>query len=462
MTREAFDAAIPAMMEYHQSIVLAMTAHVATTTSNLATRYLAAGLLSMDAEKAQIAARVFESHLVKTPEAQLTSWEKAFLADDAKMNELGQFTEHMPPVVLWRGHGRFARLFIFVATRFASCPDHVLDSEGVHATWKWIEALKRNLSFKSLNALLKLQSYLNAHGSFPDPQVLNPYLLQISSGLWHQGEAIRRDPSVALGDTWKALYATRFNLSAEQIELARQVVANDAPNAVLDPATAFSNYLRFLFEIDTFYSLDKVDPSVFFLVARTRAAPGRDAMHEAEAKGRKLAVVWFQKHAEAGGGAQVRPMAGRHGELDMRLHTIAEIAIAAGHYLATDHLDTEAAVEALYEQHFLSLEPLRYDSVRMGGPGHHWDYILSNPIDVESHAFDTRSINDLTKMALARALQIDEGSSDDLRSRRWLLSKDVLLAHLAHGPPAPAVPPARGGRGRARGRAKARGRGRGP
>jgi len=464
MTREVLEDYLPGMVLYHQKVVTAMIGHIETTASNLRTRYLAASLLCKDAQNAQIAARHLESHLVQTPENQLNPWEKAFLADRDKMNQLGKFAKHMPPVVLWRGHREFKQLFIFIATRFASCPDHVLDCESIHAAWKWIEAVKRNLSFKMLNAILKLHNYMSTNGGLPDYSELEPYMVDVRDGLYRQGVALQRDPSVAPGSTWQALYASRFNLRASDMELARQLDPNETANPDNTALTAFSNYLRFLFENDIFYALDQVDPSVFFLVIRAKAAPGRNPVLGQGARGRKLAVAWFRKLEDTDNGIQVTPMGGDTGKLSVQLHTIAELAKTIGHYPATDHLHAEAEVEALYEEQFLGLEPVRYDSTLMGGVDNPWNFMLSNPVDLETYTFNERSVDELTKMALVRKLQITENSSDDLRNRRFDLNKDVLLAQLLHGPADPVVAPARGrGRGaRGRGKAKARGRGRGP
>ena len=107
------------------------------------------------------------------------------------MDQLGLFCDHEPPVLLHKGNGAFADLFKFMCMRFLCCPDSVLDSESVHALWKWIEETKRGLSFKVLNALLKLQVYLGDYGDFPGPNILNPHLINIGSAMANQYAAIR-------------------------------------------------------------------------------------------------------------------------------------------------------------------------------------------------------------------------------------------------------------------------------
>ena len=86
-----------------------------------------------------------------------------------------------------------------MATRFLCCPDSVLDSESVHALWKWIEGSKRGLSFKVLNALLKLQVYLRDHDAFPQPNVLNPYLITVGAAMFQQYAAMRANPVTTNG-----------------------------------------------------------------------------------------------------------------------------------------------------------------------------------------------------------------------------------------------------------------------
>ena len=99
--------------------------------------------------------------------------------------------------------------------------------------------------------------------------------------------------------------------------------------------------------------------------------------------------------------------------------------------------------------------------------------------DIEWRAFEDRALPQLTKMALARVLQLRDKFSDERRADRWQLSKSTLLAAVrgdgaaaaAAAPAAAAVAaaaaddgaaaapaPVRGGRGRGRGgRGDARG-----
>ena len=380
--------------------------------------------------EARAAGRAFHDHLLQNPTNAQSPYEQTFIANHEKMIQLERFCDQEPPVLLWRGQGRFAALFRFLSARFLSCPDHVLDSEGVHALWKWIEASKRALSFKMLNALLKLEGYLREYGSFPDHAELNPHIMAIGEGLLAQYRAVRADGQVAPGATWQHIYADRFNLRATDIELIRAPAAG-GPVAERTAVQAFSNYIRFLFEAGHIYCLNNLNDKLFFLVARTRSAPGKEAATHDEAQGRSLAIVWMEKFMDVPEGIHIRPVAGRTGELHMELCTVSEIARAAGYFPQVEIDDTAAIVEAKYEEKLLSFEVIHFDSVRIGEDVDPWGFILSNPVDVETLCFNTRGVVDLTKMALARKLQLNDGTSDALRAERWQLSKDNLLAALA-------------------------------
>ena len=88
-----------------------------------------------------------------------------------------------------------------------------------------------------------------------------------------------------------------------------------------------------------------------------------------------------------------------------------------------------SATEAKYEEHFLKLEPLRYDSHPIEtGLGDPWSFVLSNPTDLETYCFNNRPVHELTKMALTRKLQMNDGTDDALSAKRWQLPKDTLSA----------------------------------
>ena len=73
--------------------------------------------------------------------------------------------------------------------------------------------------------------------------------------------------------------------------------------------------------------------------------------------------------------------------------------------------------------------------------GASWAWILEEPAtDIEEHAFLHRDLNNLTKMSLARQLQLRDNLTDNQRERVWTLNKDTLLAAIMN----PAAPVAAG------------------
>ena len=137
---------------------------------------MSATLPSKDATAAQAGAREFKRHLLQLREDERSPYDKSFTEDDSNMRELNLFCEQDPPTLLWRRKGAFRTLFTFLAVRFLTNPDNVLRCEGIHAQWGWLELMKLGLSFKVLNAILKIQDYVNTFGGLPDPADLVGYI----------------------------------------------------------------------------------------------------------------------------------------------------------------------------------------------------------------------------------------------------------------------------------------------
>ena len=76
-----------------------------------------------------------------------------------------------------------------------------------------------------------------------------------------------------------------------------------------------------------------------------------------------------------------------------------------------------------------------------------WRVVLTDRTDAEEQWFADTPVEDLTKIALARRIQIRDGLDDGRRAALWKQTRDILLADLF--PPAAAPGP---GIGRARGR----------
>ena len=151
------DELIPGIMEHVTVVATEISSHMRLTSANmLRSTWMAAGMLSKNPAKAKEYAATFQDYILRKPPASQTPFERAFVEDENLSNQLGMFVDAIPAERLWRGRGRYKELYIFLAVRFLSAPDHVLDAEGTHALWKWIETFKRNVSFRLLNAVLRM------------------------------------------------------------------------------------------------------------------------------------------------------------------------------------------------------------------------------------------------------------------------------------------------------------------
>ena len=65
--------------------------------------------------------------------------------------ELVEFSNASPPVLLWHNHGKYQVLFKFLAPRFLLAPDHVLDAERIHVRWQWICKVRRSQKLQNMN-----------------------------------------------------------------------------------------------------------------------------------------------------------------------------------------------------------------------------------------------------------------------------------------------------------------------
>jgi hypothetical protein len=164
-------------LDFHRSVSDQAAAHLNLLFENTyRTPWLAAKLLSKDKVLAQTAAASLVRHLVTTRPANRTSFENHVFSQESLWQNLVDFSQEDPPVLLWTGHGKYERLFRFLAPRFLLAPDHVLDAERIHARWQWACTLKRAMKLQTLNATLRLTHYLEHNQSFPSSQDLLPHL----------------------------------------------------------------------------------------------------------------------------------------------------------------------------------------------------------------------------------------------------------------------------------------------
>ena len=75
------------------------------------TPWLAAKLLSHSNDIAQYAAKSLARHLVTTKPGNITSFESHLLSEEELWQNLEGFTRAGPPVLLWKGHGKFEAIF---------------------------------------------------------------------------------------------------------------------------------------------------------------------------------------------------------------------------------------------------------------------------------------------------------------------------------------------------------------
>ena len=209
-------------MQTHQAISTAMAAHLALTAENISrSTWLSARMLSKNAESAQIGAREFHNHLLRLKPTTKTLYDDAWLSDDTLMIELGRFCDMEPPCLLWHGGGAFGTCFRCLASRFLGAEDSVMEDEAVHARWKWICSTRRRIALPSLNAILKLTTYLESYGEFPSHTALQPHFDNLRAGRRAMVRDLRDRGEIAnnLQSGWE--YRERFNLEEVEVDLLR-------------------------------------------------------------------------------------------------------------------------------------------------------------------------------------------------------------------------------------------------
>ena len=168
-----YDAQAQEAWAYHQVITDKASSHLALVAFNIMrTSWLAAEILSKDAHKAQTGALELVKHLSSTPPAMRTAFEEYMFSTTGIWSNLVDFAYARPPVRVWQGRGSFPELFKFLASRFLTAPDNVLDCERLHGRWQWQCDFKRDLKMHALNATLKLTRHIELNGGFPKHEAL--------------------------------------------------------------------------------------------------------------------------------------------------------------------------------------------------------------------------------------------------------------------------------------------------
>ena len=119
------------------------------------------------------------------------------------------------------------------------------------------------------------------------------------------------------------------------------------------------------------------------------------------------------------------PCAGDQVSLPTQEMSLAEMCNVAGYWPDDIGPDfCERSVELVHESRMLSHNIQRFESRRLGGAG--WGRVVRSHsgFDIEHYEFENRALPQLTRMALARALQVRDGLTYDQRNRIWNLRKN--------------------------------------
>ena len=236
-----------------------------------------------------------------------SGFEKAFYTDSRLQEQLAAFITADPPSVLWRNQGAYATLFRFLAIRFLGQPDSVLHCESFHAQWKWLEAAKRALKFKSLNAFLKIGAFLRFNnGSFPPSSELVPHIRESRRELQAALERARAAHPDHGRNHLNSVFAYRFNLRPEDYTLLNASAHAKLQDGHTTASEAWGYYIRFLFEKNKFYCFQTLGNRILY-VAETKSVPNRAPPKPFDAIGRPLCVCWFKRVGDTGDGLHVTP-----------------------------------------------------------------------------------------------------------------------------------------------------------
>ena len=370
-------------MSIQQEVSVRMVTHLQLTCKNLSeTAWLSAGMLAKDAAVAQNNAATWLAHLNNVKRAKTSRYEQSWLDNSGMMKELTKFASVDPPSLLWRGHGAYQCMFKLLADRFLGAPDSVLDAEGVHAKWKWVEHVRRRIEFRMLNAVLRLTDYGHCYGGLPDYDELGTHLRIIQDAMRAQYDEVKKNGVVVPGLRTKYMTQDRFNLSPVDVDLLKEAAGKKAETQV-GADVAWGNYVRFLFLPNHFYSLPGRDARNIFLVGETKALPGRNPTGHGGALSRSLAIAWFHEKEDCLQGMVVMPVSPCSDQLTFELVTIADICAAADPdhaWIGPEPSLTDRAREVLLEACFLDKGVLHYNSERVIlSTGVMWNFVLKEP-----------------------------------------------------------------------------------
>ena len=455
--------------EFFQRVAFKMATHMRIGAENIDRTPLVCQLmLSTNARKAQEAANMLRDRLRLTPREKMQRWERSFVDDEAIMEQLDCFCVISPPSLLWRQKGAFTDLYIFLAVRFLSQKDHVLDAEGVHARWKWIQWTKRGIKLHSLSALLKLNAVVNkADGGDIDADQLFPLIQAADQTRRALLDDAARDPNVAPRARLDKIYRGRFNLSALDVALLKQA-RSDAKATDNTFEYSWGVFIRSCVRPLHFYAFSELDHERFFLVAEAKVLAGREMQLKGDALGRVFPVCWFEAEEHLDDGSViVRPVGDGDvayvNAIPLSNATLAEILRAAGHHPAVDPNASARDVEIELESTFLDYGLVEYESKLIPLEECFWRYELREPKDAEALYFGRTPTHSLTKLGLARRLHNIDGR--DIR-KTHRDNKHEQLVHEVHRltgvPVGVAKALARKAKAKAKGKGGKKGKGKGP
>eukprot|EP00959_Pyramimonas_sp_CCMP1952_P417550 8748244-Pyramimonas_sp.AAC.1 len=196
---------------FHRAVSDQAAGHLSLIADNTyRTPWLAAKMLSTDTGVARSAATALARHQASTRPMNRTTFEAHLFDARGLWANMAAFSEADPPVLLWRGQGKFEQLFKFLAPRFFLAPGRALDAERVHARWQWACTIKRGLKMYSLNACLRLTHYLENNQQFPSNEDLFSHLQAEQRQHRVDMRATVQEGEIALGWRSEFLYRERL------------------------------------------------------------------------------------------------------------------------------------------------------------------------------------------------------------------------------------------------------------
>jgi hypothetical protein len=464
---QACQRMLPAALDFHRLIADKASAHLSLVASNVfRSQWLAAACLDRSAPRAQAAAQNLVQRILRTPADARSPFEKHLFLEYELWSALVDFSEARPPVCLWKGRRHFEALFRLLAVQFLCSPDHILDCERIHARWQWLCTIKRGVKLPALNATLRLTQYLERNSEdFPPHEALADHIAAARAQLRWEEALVEANEDIGRGWRQEMLWASRFNLRPEDMDLLAPRGPAAAPGGA-DYERTWRTYMRLVFVRGHWFCFAE-RPEVIFYVMDNKVLAGREERGDTEASSRNLVVVFYE--AFEVGAHVVRRVQRDNQAVHPKLLTVPELMLTCGVGLAPRANRTSAEQELDLEEHFAELDLQRFRGVLETSASEDHVYSLEQEGNAEDAYLRETPIEALTKVALCRALERCTGEPrrpawlatlQHLRERaRPFLEPAAAAAGATPGPALEALKVAPRARGRGRGRGgRARGR----